>query len=146
MSVPTMYRHANTVYFSMSEQSTEKEIKGVTVQVWRGSITDLFRGTGISWSFYQGVMDGLERCGSIARTKRGNAGVPSEFVLHHPPDLGDWPVTEGLTKHVDDDMLKAQVEDLAKRLGGIDIVEAFTDLESRLTECEERLGIDGKSK
>jgi hypothetical protein len=144
----SLFNHALKVYNEMRKEAKRTTIEGVRVHVYEGRITYLYQGLGLSQTYYSSIFKGLERMGSVTKLSRGGRGGVTRYVLHRPPDFDSWQEVskKPLTPPQDFAILAQRVEDLAKRLGGLDIGEALLDFETRLQRVEEKVGVgNGKN-
>lgn len=140
MRFATLFKHSESLYQELEKSAKHEKIKGVKVNAFRGSITQIYRDLGLSYTYYGDIRNALERSGCIAVLQRGTSTQESIIVLHHAPDRAAWQeASEDLTAPLEDAMLQQQIGDIKSQLGGINIVEAFTDVERRLEQLDERV-------
>jgi len=119
----------------MKQSSLEEPVGNETFEVYRGSVVELFKKLHISFTYYSRIFRALEGNGCITQLQKGARGVDSIYVLHYPPMGEDWDEessTRPLTRHSEFDTLTQRVENLEKRLGGLDIVNALADIQSQV--------------
>lgn len=116
---------------------------GENILVWQGRLIQTCTSVGIPEGYYKKVVDALRKIGSIEQLSTGTRGSNlTAFVLRYPPtaELYDEAIVksgwQGLTSAVSPDTLAAQVRDILKRLGGLDIVGAFKNHEERIAKLE----------
>lgn len=147
MRFDTLFKHSEALYREMSERAKKEEIRGVKVNAFRGSITSLYRELGFSYTYYGDIRRALERSGCITLVQRGTSTQDSIIVLHRAPDRQAWQSeSEDLTAPLHDAMLRQEIDDIKSQLGGINIVDAFTDVERRLNELDAKVKQLGGSK
>jgi hypothetical protein len=138
----TVFQHAHTFYTAMDERAND-EIwdNGAEVRVFRGKVTIVFRSLEISQSYYGRVKTALIESGCISFAQVGSRGNPSTILLHHPPSSDEFSLREDrpLTKNVEAAMLSQRMDGIENRLGGMNVVEALANVESRLRDLDSRV-------
>lgn len=111
--------------------------------LWRGRIIETCDQLGIPRGGYNRVVATLRNLGCVEQVSRGYRGQAlSEFILHFPPTPEVWETAnvksalEGLITTESPDRLSADIQALRKQLGGINLVEAFSNIEGRLQQLE----------
>lgn len=130
-------------FYRLLESNAERElIDDIELMVFRGALTKLFKGLGVSQSYYSKVMDALKDLGSITVLKRGARGVDSIVAVHSEPIEIDFLMrgSNRLTSSPQAARLSERVADLEKRLGGMSIVDAIDNLDRRLKALERNTG------
>jgi len=128
-------------FYRLLESNAEREIfDGVELTVYRGALTKLFKGLGVSQSYYSRVTVALKSLGCITLLKRGARGVDSIVAVHHPPDEMEFLIHHStpLTHSPQAAKVTDRLADLEKRLGGLDVVEAIANLDRRVKVLERR--------
>lgn len=143
------YKHACVVYEALDAAATYETIEGVRLHIYRGKVTELYHGLGISQSYYSSIFKGLKNLGCITQLERGDKVTSTAYVLHFPPDLEGWKkVSErNLTPPPDFAILSQRVGNLESQLGGINIgevLELIQELDERLRRVEKRGKSNGK--
>jgi hypothetical protein len=136
------YDYTLEFYQVLKKASKKEVIKGVELNIYRGYLVKAYRSLAIGQSYYSGMMDTLKRMGCITVMQRGTRGSPSIVALHHPPDAEEFERVRGsgLTGRLGDASLTSRVETLEKRIGGLDIVDAFLELTGRVEALERKTG------
>jgi len=144
----TLFKHSESFYQELEKNAKVEKIKGVKVKAFRGSITSIYRDLGLSYTYYGDIRRALERSGCIAPLQRGTSTQESVIVLHHPPDREAWESeSDDLTAPLEDAMLRQELDDIKSQLGGMNIVDAFTDVQGQLDELSRRVRqLEGDSK
>ena len=130
----------------MLENAVPEEHEGVTLKVFRGSFTKAFDALGISKTYYRPVRTLLENSGAIIYV-RGGGRRESTVALIRPLSDEDTEKfsRKDLTRPEPDAMLivVAELQDEVERLkawrksqGGLNIGEAMTNFEERITQLE----------
>lgn len=138
----TVFQHANKFYTALDERANDEIWEnGATVRVFRGRVTIIFRSLEISQSYYGRVKTGLVETGCISFAQVGSRGKTSAIILHHPPLADEFAVRENrpLTKNVEAAMLTQRMDGIENRLGGMNVVEALANVESRLRDLDSRV-------
>lgn len=151
--IPAPIRHANAVWRLMLENAeTEKVAIPMTDDVveclvFRGRIGDVFKAANVSNTYYTPVRKILVDFGSITILERGTVHNPSLVILdpdRPPPTTAEELIVKSDPEDLTTDellaMLLRRVEVLETRLGGINIVEAFRNVETRLSNVESQTG------
>jgi len=141
----TDFEYTQEYYTKLEENARSEVIDDIQVSVFRGQLTKLFRGMGISHSYYSKVMDALKELGCITVIQRGARGVDSVVVLNHPPDEMEFLIhrRQPLTSSPQAATLVARLEKLETMIGGLNVVDAVQNLDGRLKELE-REAQDGR--
>jgi hypothetical protein len=138
----TVFHHAHKFYTALDERATDEVWEnGAKVRVFRGKVTIIFRSLEISQSYYGRVKTALTESGCISFAQVGSRGTPSTILLHHPPSSEEFALREErpLTKNVEAAMLSQRMDGIENRLGGLNVVEAFANVEGRLRDLDSRL-------
>lgn len=142
MTTTKTFDHAEKFYNILAEQATREDLDGISdVLVFRGKIGDLYKSLGASQSYYSKIRGALLDMGCISIYAQGARDRPTVVILHHPPEATEFRIrTDGhLTERGVNGILAQRVDDIHKRLGGLDIVAALKNFEERLTGIETRL-------
>jgi hypothetical protein len=143
--ITALQRHSISVYEAMMQSSKEEPVGDEVFIVYRGSVVNLFKNLSIGFSYYTPVFRLLEDSGCVTKLQQGARGVDTIYVLHRPPTEEDEPVESSsrpLTRPTEFDTLTQRVENLERRLGGIDIVRALAELQ----ESVDRLSNGSQTK
>jgi hypothetical protein len=141
------FQYTDDFYKRLNNEAERETINGIKVDVFKGSLTELYRAMGIGQSYYSRIMDSLKSMGCVTMVQRGSRKTPSILVLHHAPDRGEWQAHHArpdLTKRMEGATLSDRVFNVEQRLGGINIVDAFKNLEERLQALEKKQKAEGE--
>lgn len=115
-------------------------------RVWKGRLVATAKSLGIPEGSYSKVVTRLRSMGCIEQVTRGYRGTAlSTYILLFPPTPELWRATEArgdegrLTAAPTSDRVARAVEDLQKQLGGINVVSALANLETRLHNLERQV-------
>lgn len=132
----TLAAHIISVYNFLDAQAEEKEGH----RVYRGKLSTVVTDCGISKSFYTPIFRILYDGGYISQVDRGGRDKPSTVLLHTRPTKevllltsDELPATVPLVDRID--MLETYT-------GGMNIVEALSSLNDRMTALEEKLNAE----
>jgi hypothetical protein len=136
--VDAVFHHLSNLYKQLEENSTIEDMDGVSLRVFRGPFVRAYRTCAIPQSYYTDVRKSLISMGCITNLRQGARNKPSVIILHKPPELADYEVVKhsDLTPRLDPAILAQRVDDLARQIGGFNILEGFRDHERRLRELE----------
>lgn len=141
MSVAT-FEYSDALYKAFDELAEQTQVDGISVRVFRGSITERWSSIGASQSFYTPVMHTLKELGCITLISSGRRSHPSIVALHHPPDEVEFLLTHtgDLTGSPEAAKLRKRLENLERRVGGVNIAEVLLELEKRVAWLERHVG------
>lgn len=126
---PTKLRqHCSLLYSRFESEAVEG--------VWSGKLIDTITDLGIPRGSYTRVLTTLKNGGCIEQSERGFRGSSlTVFILHHPPveEIFAESEVEDLTRRPNLDTLASDIQAIKKNIGGINIVEAFAEVERRLS-------------
>lgn len=127
--------------YEVLEQEAEIEKVGnppKEVKIVRGSLVEIFLKTGFNHGHYSPVWNVLHRQNCVSILQRGSTSTESIVALHHPPEQEKFEQSRrgGLTRRPNLDNLMADVEAIKKLVGGIDIRQAFKELNDRVRKLE----------
>lgn len=146
--IPASLKHAHKVWelllAAAKTEIIEKPLSDDKFEclVFRGRIGDIFTEAGVSKTYYSAVRKILVDCGAMTMIYRGTIHAPSVLVLNPDTPPPDDP---SLIVKSDDDplttaerfgILEKRVEILERSHGGINILEAFKNMERRLGDIE----------
>jgi len=135
----TLAIHILSVYNAMEEKSEEID----DIRIFRGTISTLVSGLGISMTYYKTIFRVLYDGGYCAMGDRGTRSKPSTVVLLQRPEKDElMDLTDRTTSPILS--LVRELELVKTSLGGLHVVGAIGELEKRLVAVEGRLEIDGK--
>lgn len=140
-----MYEYCVALYDAMINDYAEEEINEQTVKVWRGPITNVVKQLDIPQGVYGKLMEQMYHLECITKLNSGSAGIPSVFVLHHSPASVPWTIPAPKKRLTGDAKaakvlsVEQRVTDLAKALGGLDIVAVMADFQQRMDKLEKQL-------
>lgn len=137
-----VYQNAVSLYAVFDQHATNAEIDGVPVRVFKGSIVECYNSLGVSQSYYTPVMDSLKGLGCITVISSGRRSRPSVIALHHPPDETEFVFFHAgdLTGTPEAAKLRQRLENLEKRVGGINIADTLVEIDNRVSQLEHRIG------
>jgi len=139
---PMLWQHVERCYNALYDLAKEEEHDGITLLVFRGKTTEVFRSLGISQQYYSPVFKQLEQLGSIVKVQRGTKGQDSVIAIRDRPTLEAWREIRGsrdLTPKVDLAILTGRVNEITKQMGGVNLVEAFSAVETRLNQLTKEI-------
>jgi hypothetical protein len=137
-----VFENALALYNEFDKQAFDDKIDGLPIRIFHGSISECWSAVGASQSYYTRVLDTLNVLGCITITAKGRRARPSVIVLHHPPDATEFVFhsAQGLTGSPESARLRARLENLEKRVGGINIADMLVDIDNRVTRLEHLVG------
>lgn len=138
----TMYRNALALYGAMQAAADTEIVGEDSYEVWRGYITHLMQELNIPVSYYTPIKFRMEKFKCWTIIQAGARVTPSAIVLHRSPSevsVEDWLVSDAdrkkdLTEAGEYARLRSEVDGILKSLGGINIVEAFQEIERQFQE------------
>ena len=137
-----LFTQCAALYEQLLEESTTLEGE----DVWSGRIMDTVKMVGIPLGGYKRVIDRLIEMHCIDQVSRGARGEGNltTFVLRYPPTEEVWDAfvnssRPGLTGSPSLATVSAQVKEIQQNIGGMDIREAFKELENRIKSLSDRL-------
>jgi hypothetical protein len=141
---PKLLSYCASLYDYMTAHSIASvDEVGADRNVWRGRLVATCDELGIPRGGYNRVVTLLRNLGCIELATRGYSGKTlSEFILHYPPTQERYAAAivksslERLTAKPTLDRLSADIQDLARQLGGINLIDAFSNIEDRLKKLE----------
>lgn len=141
---PKIIGYMSGLYAKMVEDATELTGEdGQPSLIWQGRLIETCVSIGIPKGYYKRVVDTLRGMGSIEMLARGKRGASlTAIALRYPPTVelyGEAIVKSGwkhLTANPSPDKLAADVRDILKNIGGINIVTAFKNHEDRVQALE----------
>ncbi len=121
---PAMWKHCNTVYDAMLEESELRVVFGEQHTIWEGYFTKLFRRLHLTVPMYSTVTKELMGMGCIRQLRRGGGPAKSVWLMLKAPNLTDFnsvkaqsAITEkGNTKKRAFEIMQGQINDLNRRL------------------------------
>ncbi|SRR6266404_3082106 len=134
---PKLFTYCSALYAAFDEgaQTTDN------VRVWSGRLLEVCDSIGIPRGGYSRVINMLRKMGCVEQVSRGFRGnALSEFLLFQPPTAEVWSAANvksasgDLTKAPTLDRLSAEVSDLQKQIGGLNIPEALKNIEGQIAE------------
>jgi hypothetical protein len=150
---PLLFAH---VIFNTLVEHAKPEMVALPLQdeiherlVFRGKFGDVFEDSGASKAYYTPIRQILEDCGAIVMIERGTAYAPTALVVDpgKPPPLA-YPKSAGvnvkspeieemlLTLTDDVGTLREKLENVAERIGGLNILRVLEDFERRISRLE----------
>jgi hypothetical protein len=100
--------------------------------------THIFRELGISQTYYSPIWGALEQGGCIEVYEKGTHGRPSRIMLLREP-TEDTFSTEVLTQPREPDILRQRIENIERRLDGVEIKQVIASLVKRQDDLDSRL-------
>lgn len=138
----TDFKYTIEFYRLLEGQADKEIIDGIELTVFKGALTKVFMGLGVSQSYYSKIMPALKDLGCITILKRGARGVDSLVALHHAPDEMEFLIRSksDLTSSPQAAKLTEQLDTILRLLGGgtFDVVAAIENLDTRLKKLERR--------
>lgn len=135
--------YCSSLYDLWDRESAIVELSGgVKVKVWKGYITTSAASVGAGEGTYTRVVERLTSLGCVKVVEKGRRNSPSTVVLNYPPTAEIWDKkvsSEDLTTPPSSAMLLAEIKEVRRRTGDIDIIAAFTEVEKMLVGLETRL-------
>jgi len=129
----TLDNHCILLYERMDSEAVVEE----NLQVWRGRVIATCLSVGIPQGSYTRVLNKLKSIGSIEQVSRGSRGTAlAVFILHYPPTPERLSEKLDLTNAPTLDRVVAQLDDVKRQLGGINVVSALHNLEQRVQKLE----------
>jgi hypothetical protein len=136
----TFINHCITLYNALDGVATDKKLEsGGIARVFVGSYTDVWKSTKIPQTYYSPIRISLAKHHAIDILQKGTKNTDTVIVLRGLPetwDIDGWRDDKGLTKSSRHAMLMADVQDLKKSLGGINVLMALQEFEKRLIKLE----------
>ena len=139
---PKLQTYCSLVYAYMYDHSKIEEHEGLELRIWRGKLVKTVLSLGVPDGTYKRVMDQLATLGCIEQMERGYRGnFPTTIVLIKPPTADIWEnsASGGLTRGTSPGILEARIDDLARRLGTINIPQALGELQVQIDDCKKIL-------
>lgn len=139
MASDAVFDYASKFYSLMEREAKDEDIpSGRKARVFRGSVTNLFKEIGASQAYYSKVRKGLIDSGCMTILQQGARGLPTVILLQGKPMRETFVVSRpsDLTNRIDGAILAQRVDNLELRLGGINLLEALSNHETRLRELE----------
>lgn len=132
--------------FSNEAANQEQPIEG-EVLIWQGRLIKTCTSIGIPEGYYKRVVDTLRAMGCIEVLNQGRRGKTlTAIALRYPPtsELYEEAIVKSgwqdLTAGASLDTLGADVRNLQRQIGGIDIQAALVELDKRFRKIETALG------
>jgi hypothetical protein len=138
----TLFQHAESFYDALDERAKDEVWNNeLHVRVFRGRVSTIFRSLGISQTYYGRVKSGLVESGCVTFNKTGSRSQESEVLLHHRPIEVEFLRRQGrpLTKSLELAIVTQRLGGIETLVGGINVVEALAELESRLRQQDSRI-------
>jgi len=145
-----IFEVATDFYDELFKLSEQEDIDGQTFNVYRGSMSPVWKRVSNSQSYYVPVMSLLRDRGYMSVLQRGTRGRPTVIAFHARPqreEIDELTLTGASTLAT----MQAEIESVVERLGGMDIVKAFENHERRILKLEEDAAdkkerVNGKTK
>ena len=141
------YMSALYDFMSTEAENQDQPIEG-EVLIWQGRLIRTCTSIGIPEGYYKRVVDTLRAMGCIELLNQGRRGKTlTAIALRYPPtrELYEEAIVksgwEDLTAGVSFDTLVADVRNLQRQIGGIDIQAALVELDKRFRKIETALGV-----
>lgn len=134
------FEFATAFFGALNERATTETHNGKEVRIFRGKIVEAYKSLEISQAHYSEVRRGLLESDCITILQQGARGTVSIVILHKPPTAEEYEARavekSRLTKSIDAATLAAQLEDLKRSIGGMNVVDVLHNFETRLQELE----------
>lgn len=135
----TFIQHCITVYNALDDRARIQNLKsGDKARVFAGSYTEAFASTGLSRTYYTSTRKALEKHNAFLVLQRGGRNADTVIVLRGLPE--NWEIdgwNDGrLTKPTEYATLEADVQEIQKLLGGINVTKALAEFEKRVVALE----------
>lgn len=144
--LPAIPKYTLRFYDALRSHANVETINGHEIPIYRGPISKLWNEIGASNSYYSRVMNNLVNLECISVLVRGSANVESVVALLHRPHADEIPHKKPLTTRRPDATMVTDLEAVKRNIGGINIVEAFKNLEDRVSKLEREVKQLGKTK
>ena len=150
----TFIQHCITMYTALDDRAEIKTLEsGGQARVFVGSYTEAFQATGLSRTYYTSTRRALEKNNAILIIQKGSRGADTVIVLQGIPETWDiegWNDGQGksLTNPPEYATLRADVDEIKKLVGGINVASALLEFQSRVEALEAeiaQIGQNGKS-
>lgn len=132
-----IFEVASDFYDELHKLSKKEEVNGETFDIFRGTMTEVWDRVSNSQSYYVPVMSFLRDYGYLTLVQRGTRSRESVVAFHARPSREDLDELD-LTIPSPLATMQADIQKLSERFGGIDIVEAFKNIEGRLSKLEKQ--------
>lgn len=137
---PRFVEHCIALYNELDRQARLEDFEGTIQKVFKGSLLQAFKNTGISQSYYTKIYGALKASECIIVASRGGRGAPSVVILLGRPTseiLSELPLTFGpsaakLGARITE--LESRLKRLENLLGGLDVKKALIEVDRRLAE------------
>lgn len=119
--------------------------EGKGAKFWTGKISQVYETIGIPLGSSAKVINQLCDLGCLGFVQRGNSVQPTVLRIGVDPAEVEWIAPErnnrpsDLTARQSYATLVQTVEDIRKRLGGIDLTKAFSSLQAQIAEQDDRI-------
>lgn len=144
-----LFEHMTRYYKELDNLATNEEQEGGHVlRIFRGKVVSVYRSLEIAQSYYSKVRTSLINMGCMTILQQGARGTESVIVLHHPPDRDEFRLLKdepGLTPRLDSAILAQRIADIEKQLGGLNVVEALSDIMDTVRTLEREVERIGKT-
>ena len=135
MSSLAIFEHAQKLWNALDALPFEKKERGKLVEVRK---THIFRELGISQTYYSPIWGALEQAGCIEVYEKGTHSKPSRILLFREPTEDTFSV-EVLTQPREPDILRQRIENIERRLDGLDLKGTVAALVKRQDALDQRL-------
>lgn len=141
----TFVQHCIDMYSALEDRAQTQTLEsGNKVRVFKGSYTDAFAATGLSRTYYTSVRRALEKNNAILILQKGSRGADTVIALQGLPkswDIDGWNDGQGkvLTNPPEYDTLRSDVDALQEQLGGINVISALSEFQSRVEALEAQI-------
>lgn len=138
----TFIQHCITLYEALADRSSIKELdSGGKARVFAGRYSEVWQSTGLSQTYYKPVREALERHNAILILQKGSRNADTVIVLRDLPKEHEWQINgwrdgSGLTSPSEYDTLRAELDEIKKSQGGINVVAALEQFEKRVVALE----------
>lgn len=138
--------YCSALYNLMDENSEILETAEGKVKIWKGYVTQACGLVEIPDGVRNRVIRRLEDVRCIQVVEQGRRNNPSVVALFYPPTDEVWRAYQDdtlqsslLTDRPDAATMAQQISDIREQMGGVNVPEALTNHEKRLTSLETRI-------
>lgn len=144
----TLRERCISLWTILNEQSNH--IDGVGNQgrgdkFWTGKISEIYVTAGIPLGSSKTIVKHLIELGSLTYVQRGNSVQPTVLRIGVDPATIEWVAPDrnsgesDLTPLLSPAMLSQTVQDIKKRLGGINLAKAFEAINQQIAEQDDKI-------
>lgn len=137
---PKLLTYCAALYERFLLESEHETVEGTEMLVWRGKLVTTATDVGIPPGTYKRVMDQLKRMSCVEQITIPNQ--VTAVILHRPPTPEVWQDEiqgRDLTRGETPAILSRRIEDMERRLEGIDIKQALVELQQEVDDCKTKI-------